>query len=120
MRARRREERFLHIKRLFENAVTFCSEATIAGKFGRGDCGANVLDLLASGERAVEWNADHDAVNDFLPINKSNPPGKETPFHMTLRPICKCSPNFVKPGRTSNSRPGSNSNRAFFAHATKS
>ena len=37
-------------------------------------------------ERAVEWNAHHDALKGFRPINKSDPPaGKETPFVINIR-----------------------------------
>ena len=80
--------------------MTMRGVAAVAGEFRRRDRGADVIDLIAGGEWAVEWNADHCADAGLFAIAKSEPPaGKETPLSIIPRSAAKIVPKTALSGR---------------------
>src|SRR4029077_16559062 len=72
----------------------------VAGEFRRRDRGADVIDLIAGGEWAVEWNADHCADAGLFAIAKSEPPaGKEKPPLIIARSAARTLSNTALRGR---------------------
>src|SRR5438105_3104609 len=88
------------VRVIFDDRMAARGEVAVAGEFRRRDRGAHVIDLLASRERAVEWNADHYAVAGLFAISKREPPaGKETPLSIMARSAARMLPRTALSGR---------------------